>query len=210
MKKALTILAGILLSANITAQVTFDVYQGQDTIQVTLEDPLRDHLEVDLYHCYFWTDTEGGGFYNFDFNGSGFVDVIDLLTLLQYYGGQIQIPTNLAFIEQFGQPSDPIDAPDLNLFDFACPGDGIYSSGILATIPEEYEHLVFEDRLETFGYPCEDFIGQYTASDELFPGPDCPLEDWDLCMRTFKSFLFVTQDDGENIYVESYYWIRLP
>jgi len=208
MKNLCAILAAIVLSISAYCQESYYVYQGEDSVLVTLQEPLRSSLEVDLYHCYFWTDTLGQAFYDFDFSSNGVVDISDFLVLNATYGGQIQTPTVIDFLAAFGLPSTPIDAPDLNLFDFGYPGGGVYSSGFLATVPEEYADLLFENRVGV--YPdSDDFIGQYTQSDELFPATSCPLEDWLLCMRTFKNYLFVLEPGSGDVYVESYYWIRL-
>lgn len=197
-----------LTCLSLQAQFTYYVYQGTDSVEVTLEDPFRHHLELDEYFCYFWTDVEGNGYWNMDFDGNGVVNTGDLILGLSLTGGQIGFETINKFEEtgQYGNVAQPyFDVPDLNVFEMM----SIQSSGARLYVPDEYEHLVYENRVETFpnvGGIGEDIILQYTQSDE-YGNTFCPNETcWSLCLRTFKIYVFLERD-GINP-VESYYFLE--
>ena len=208
--KSITTLFFVLLSLVSISQVEVETVHQGDTITVEVNNPLSLTLEVERYHCYFFTDLEGGSQWDLDFNGNGLYDSSDLLTLLSSYGGQLGTSVLLEFLAGFSEPfSDPIDAPALELFTLQYWA----SSGVVGNVAPDLEPYLFEDTVLVLPSPLDDWIGQYTATDEVYSHPN-GCEDgsgFPNCMSTWKFFLFALPPEGQGEFPQAmtFYWIRL-
>ena len=176
MKTVLTVLCA-LVSVSLFSQV--NAFGSSFAPQ----EPLDSLINLN-YHCYKWITKDGTVRHDMDIDGNGYVNVADLLRVINRWGTPYTAEDMVALIAQFNGPSEPIDDPNLSLFRGL-----IFSSGVIAFVPDTLEAFVFETRVESFPQQ-EDLIGQYSQGDEPNSVFDCP-DPYEACPLSWYCFLYM-------------------